>query len=143
MTAKTLTTTFSLDFIQRTLKTSGILLLLVLIFGSIYFNINDTLAVFSGGIWSMVNLIFLTALIRKAFRPDEKIDKLAVFGLLFIKFPLLYGSAYFLLTIEIFRPIPLVIGLSTVLAVMILKALGRALINIDVTDKEGQSRGMA
>ena len=131
-----------IDFIQRTLKTTGVVLLLILAFGSFYFNFYDTLAVFTAGVWSMVNLIFLSALVRAVLRPG-KIDKVSVIGLALIKFPLLYGAGYFLFTIDLFRPVPLIIGLSVVLAVMILKAVARALLNIDVVNQEGSSRGVA
>lgn len=142
MTKKTLMTTFGPDFIQRTLKSTGIVLLLVLIFGTVYFGFYDALAAFSAGIWSMINLIFLSAFVRAAVRPDG-IDKMNVIGLALIKFPLLYAAAYFLFTVEIFRPMPLFIGLSIVMAVMALKAIGRALLNLDVVNNEGSSRGLA
>lgn len=138
---KTMMTTFGPDFIQRTLKSTGIVLLLVLIFGTIYFGFYDALAAFSAGIWSMINLLFLSALVRAAIRSNE-VDKMNVIGLALIKFPLLYGAAYFLFTTEIFRPMPLFIGLSIVLAVMTLKAVGRAFLNLDVTNNEGSSRGL-
>ncbi len=131
-----------LDFIQRTLKTTGVVLMFVLAFGSFYFDFYDTLAVFSAGVWSMVNLIFLSALVRAVLRPG-KIDKLAVIGLACIKFPLLYGAGYFLFTIDLFRPVPLIIGLSVVLAVMVLKAVARAMLHIDIANQEGSSRGVA
>jgi len=130
------------DFIFRTLKTTGVVLLLVLVFGTVYVDFYDALAVFSAGIWSMVNLIFLAALIRTAVRPDG-VDKTAAFGLAVIKFPLLYAAGYFLFTVDVFRPVPLIIGLSMVLAVMALKAAGRAVLNIDVVRPEGDSRGVA
>lgn len=141
MTAKMMTTTFGLDFIQRTLRTTGVLLLLGLVIGSVYFSFYDALAVMSAGIWSMVNLIFLSAVVRSAMRPDG-VDKMTVVVLMLIKFPLLYATAYFLFTVEIFRPLPLVIGLSTVLVVMFLKAASRALLNLDVNNHEGSSRGL-
>ena len=130
------------DFIFRTLKTTGVVLLLVLVFGTVYVDFYDALAVFSAGIWSMVNLIFLAALIRTAVRPGG-VDKTAAFGLAVIKFPLLYAAGYFLFTVDVFRPVPLIIGLSMVLAVMALKAAGRAVLNIDVVRPEGDSRGVA
>jgi len=142
MPGKNLTTTMGLDFIHRTLKTTGVVLLLVLAFGSFYFKFYDALAVFSAGVWSMVNLIFLSALVRTVLRPG-KIDKLAVIGLACIKFPLLYAAGYFLFTIPMFRPVPLIIGLSMVLAVMVLKAVARALLHIDVVNHEGSPRGVA
>jgi hypothetical protein len=142
MAIKTLTTTFGLDFIQRTLKTTGVVLLIILVIGSTYFHFYDILAVFSAGIWSMVNLIFLSALVRTVLRPDE-INKMRAFGLALIKFPLLYTAGYFLFTAEIFRPIPLVIGLSVVMAVMALKAMAQAFLQTDVENQESSSRGLA
>ena len=139
---RTMTTTLSFDFIQRTLRTTGVVLIVVLIFGSLYFGFYDALAVVSAGIWSMINLIFLSALVRAVVRPGG-VDKLTAFGLAVIKFPLLYAAGYFLFTVELFRPVPLIIGLSLVLAVMVLKAVARALFGVDVMNQEGSSRGMA
>ena len=130
------------DFIFRTLKTTGVVLLLTLVFGTVYVDFYDALAVFSAGIWSMVNLIFLAALIRAVVRPGG-VDKTAALGLAVLKFPLLYAAGYFLFTVNVFRPVPLIIGLSMVLAVMALKAAGRAMLNIDVVRPEGDSRGVA
>ncbi|MEE9442068.1 MAG: hypothetical protein V3V99_05315 [candidate division Zixibacteria bacterium] len=142
MAAKILTTNFTADFIQRTLRTTGIVLIITFLLGLYYFGLYDSLAYLSAGIWSMLNLIFLAALVRMALRPD-KIDKLAVAGLALIKFPLLYGTGYFLFTVEIFRPIPLFIGLSIVLLIMSLKALSRAMLKLDFVNQEDSSRGVA
>lgn len=140
MTGKMLTTKFGPDFIQRTLKTTGVVLAVVFAFGSIYWGIYPALAILSGGIWSMVNLIFLSALVRTAFRP-EGADKLAVLGLAFVKFPLLYATLYFLFTIKVFPPIPMIIGVSMVLAVMVLKAAARAMFNLDQIDHPESAQG--
>jgi len=66
-----LTTTFNPDFVTRTLKTTGVVLLFVLAFGSMYYGFYDSLALFSAGVWSMVNLIFLSYLIRAAIRRNR------------------------------------------------------------------------
>ncbi|MCK5124785.1 MAG: hypothetical protein KAR42_00875 [candidate division Zixibacteria bacterium] len=142
MTAKILKSSFGLDFIQRTLKTTGVVLLVTFACGAYYFGFYDALAYFSAGIWSMVNLIFLSALVRTALKP-EGVDKVATAVLALIKFPLLYGAGYFLLTVEIFRPIPLVIGLSLVILIMFLKAASRVLLNLDVVNQEDSTRGLA
>ena len=115
---------------------------MVLIFGTVYYGFYSALAAFSAGIWSMINLIFLSAFVRAAVRPDG-IDKMQVIGLALVKFPLLYATAYFLFTVEIFRPMPLFIGLSIVIAVMALKAIGRAFLGLDLVNNEGSSRGLA
>lgn len=137
-------TTFSLDFIQRTLKTTGVILLIMFVVGLYYFGFYDSLAVLSAGIWSMINLYFLSALVRTVVRPDG-VDKMAALGLGLIKFPLLYAAGYFLLTADIFRPIPLVIGFTTILAVMVLKAVARAVLKLDENsvNQESSTRGLA
>ena len=142
MKTKSLTTNLNSDFIQRTLKTTGIVLLFTFLIGLYYFGLYPSLAYLSAGVWSMLNLMFLTALVRKALHPD-KIDKITVAGLAFIKFPLLYGAAYFLFTVEIFQPVPLFIGLSMVILIMVTKAVSRAMLNLDVVKQENSSRGLA
>lgn len=124
------------DLITRTLKTTGFLLLLVLAIGPLYFDLYDCLAVVSTGVWSMVNLLFLSALVRAAIRPGP-VDKFRVAGLALLKFPLLYLSGYFLITLPIFRIVPVLIGLSSVLAVVSLKAMGRAIIGFHETGEPG------
>jgi len=135
---------FNPDFIQRTLKTTGVLLVIMFLIGIYYFGFYNALAVFSAGVWSMVNLIFLSALVRAALRPDG-INKTAVAGLALIKFPLLYAAGYFLVTTRVFRPIPLVIGFSIVLVVMALKAMSRAILKLDdqTPHRESDMRGRA
>ncbi|HWR84343.1 MAG TPA: ATP synthase subunit I [Candidatus Deferrimicrobium sp.] len=119
-----------LDFIHRTLKTTGIVLLVVMLPVIYYFGVYPALAVFFGGVWGMVNFIFLTALVRAALRPDG-VDKIKVAGLALVKFPLLYLSGYFLLKVKEFEPLHLLIGFSTLLAVMLLKVIARALLGMD------------
>jgi len=80
--------------------------------------------------------MFLSALVRAALRPGN-VDILKVAGLALIKFPLLYISGYFLLKVEQFEPLHLLIGFSTLLAVMALKVIARALLGLD--EKEQKS----
>jgi len=139
-----LTTTFNFDFIQRTLRTTGVLLLVLFLVVTYYIGFYDGLALFSAGVWSMINLIFLSALVRATLRPDG-VNKSAVAVLAIVKFPLLYAAGYFLLTTDVFRPVPLVIGFSIVLIVMVLKAAARVLLKLDENpaNQEGGSRGLA
>ncbi len=120
------------------------LLLILFVIGIYYFGFYDSLAMLSAGIWSLVNLMFMAALIRTVLRPGG-IDKLSAAGLAVIKFPLLYAAGYFLLTVDIFRPVPLLIGFSMVLIVMVLKAVARVMFKLDedVINHESSSRGLA
>ena len=118
------------DFLRRTLRTSGAVLLVYLPFGFYYFGFYPTLAVFSGGVWGLINLIFLSALVRAAIRPGG-VDGWRVAGYAVFKFPLLYLAGYALLKVAQFGAVHLLIGFSISLAVMILKGLGRAVLKLD------------
>jgi hypothetical protein len=127
-----------MSFVGRTLKTTGMLALLILIFGSYYYGFQPTLSVFTGIIWGMVNLYFLSLLIRATIRPEGP-DKISALVLLFIKFPLLYVSGYLMVVSEYFDAILLLIGFTAVLLVIFLKAVGRTILkldNLDVSNKK-------
>ncbi|RKX23032.1 MAG: hypothetical protein DRP51_01365 [Candidatus Zixiibacteriota bacterium] len=127
-----------IGFIERTLRTAGILSLLVLIFGSFYYGFIPSLSVFTGLIWGIVNLYFLSLLVRATIRPDD-VDKVGALVILFIKIPLLYLAGYFLVTSILFDPILLLIGFSVLLLVIVLKAIGRTIMNLDhISGKERQ-----
>ena len=130
MKIKTMKQSEGPDFINRTLRTTGLVLLVLLPFGSYYFGFYPTLAVFSGGVWGIINFIFLSSLVRASIRSDD-IDKAKVTGLALIKFPLLYVSGYFLLKVPQFEPLYLLVGFSVLLAVMFLKVVARALFGLD------------
>ena len=121
-----------ISFIERTLRTASVLSLLILIFGSFYFGFAPSLSVFTGLIWGIVNLYFLSLLIRTTLKPDD-VDKTSALVLLFIKIPLLYLAGYFLMTTSYFNPILLVVGFTVILLVIALKAAGRTLLNLDHT----------
>ena len=123
-----------LDFISRSLKTSGVVLLIFVPFGLYYIGVYNTLAVFSGAVWGMVNLLFITRLIKVTITP-EGVDSFRAIGLSLIKFPLLYLAGYFLLKIPHFEPLYLVIGFTGILAIMALKVMGKAL-----TDSNSQKQ---
>lgn len=121
--------TMGMEFLDRSLRTTSILLLIFLPFGLYYFGVFPTLAVFSGGVWGIINLVFISALVRTVLRQD--VNKLRALGLASIKFPLIYASGYFLLKIPQFDPLFLLIGSSAVMAVIVLKVLGRAMMHLD------------
>ena len=121
---------FDLDFIDRTLRTAGLVMLLCLVFGMYYYGFWNALSFFTGGIWGIVNLLLLKRFVKEAFNPDG-IDTVAVILIALVKFPLLYISGYFLMTVEMFDIKLLVYGFSAVLGVMLLKALGRLFLGLD------------
>jgi len=132
-----------LEFIDRTLKVSGIVLLVFLPFGLYYLGIYPALAVFSGGVWGMVNLIFISALVRATLRP-EKVDKLKVAGIAMFKFPLLYLSGYFLTQVPQFDPLYLLAGFSSLFVIIVLRAIGISMMRAsDKPQVSDKARGIA
>ena len=119
-----------LSFIDRTLKTSGLILLVFLPFGLYYFGVFPALAVLSGGIWGMLNLMFISQLVLSTIRSGD-ISKSKAIRWLIIKFPLLYLAGYFLLNISQFTPWQILLGSSVVFVVMLLKALARVMLGLD------------
>lgn len=111
------------DFMQRTLRTTGLLLLLQFPFTMYYLGTWAAMPILFGGVWGMINILFISRVIRAAVRPGE-INKVKVTILLLVKFPLLYTAGYFLLSIEQLKPVLLVAGFSSLFVVALLKALG-------------------
>lgn len=125
-----------LEFISRTLRTTAVLLLLFLPFGLYYLGTYNALSVFTGGVWSVLNLMFLSGLVRAAIRPGGA-DKAKVISLALFKFPLLYLTGYFIVKISQFQPLYLLAGFSLLLVVVILKAIGRAMFHVNDQQSNG------
>lgn len=119
-----------IDFLNRTLRTAGIVLLIFFPFGFYYMGFYPALAVFSGGVWGLVNFIFLAAFIRSVAVLGE-VDKVRTLVLAMLKFPLLYLAGYGLLLVPQFGMYQLVSGFSIIMVVMFLKAASRVLLNLD------------
>jgi hypothetical protein len=124
-----------LDFLNRSLRTSGAVLLIFFPFGVYYLGFYPTLAVFSGGVWGIVNILFLSTVVRSAIRPEGVAVQPLILALL-VKFPLLYLAGYALLKVPYFAPLNLLIGFSVCLAVILLKALGRMILGLDSQSKK-------
>lgn len=116
-------TEIDFGFIDRTLKTTCIVLLIFFPFGIYYLGFFPALAILSSGIWAMLNLILITMLVKYTLRPEGP-DTGRAIAAAFIKFPLLYLGGYFLLKVPQFDPLHLLIGFSGLLVIIILKLLG-------------------
>lgn len=127
-------TKFDISFIDRTIKTSGMVLLIAFVFGMYSLGFWDSLAFFTGGVWGVINMIFLKNLIQEVFTAGE-INTSAVAVTALVKFPLLFVAGYFLVTVDMFDIKILVAGFSLILVVMVLKALGRLLLGLDSKEK--------
>lgn len=127
-----------IEFIGRTIKTSALVLLFAFPFLLYYIGLFGSLSFLSGAIWGILNLMLLTSLVQSVIRPGgAQGARAVVVGL--VKFPLLYGCGFFLLTIEQFDVRWLLAGGTLSLAVIILKAGGRLLIKADEQSREDGS----
>lgn len=131
---------FSERFLRRSLRMTALLTLIIGLWMVVYLSPWSALAFVSGSVWSLVNMLFLTALVRSVIIPGE-IDKLNVIGLTLIKFPLLYVAGYFLIQFEYFKPELLLAGLSVFLLVVTLKAVGRSLMKLDEPQNTMKKQG--
>jgi hypothetical protein len=124
-----------LEFIGRTVRTFALVLLIYVPFGLYYFGLFPTMAVVSGGVWGILNLLFISALIQATMRP-EGAETMKAIGMALIKFPLLYGAGFGLLMIPEFNPIFLLAGFGGVILIIVLKVLGRLILGLDNNGKK-------
>jgi len=131
-----------IDFLGRTLRTTSVVILVYLPFGYFYFGFYHTLAVFSGAVWGLLNLMFLAGVVRATIRAGG-VDTARLVGFALIKFPLLYAAGYGLLKVPQFEPLHLLIGFSAGLAVLALKAAARAWLKLDNQPPNSEKLGEA
>jgi len=113
-----------LDFIRRVMATSAVLAALALLFISVYYDWRFGLGLFIGTAWGIANFHFLSELIVAVITPGERnVRRVALWALL--KFPVLYGAAYLILTYGKISVLSFLIGFLLLFAVVVLKALGR------------------
>jgi len=130
----------SFELIDRTLRTTGIVLAVFFPFGIYYLGFYPSLAVLSGGVWGILNFVFITFLVKATIGP-EGADLVRASIIALIKFPLLYLTGYFLLKVPYFEPLYLLAGFSGLLLIVILKVLGRAMLGMDkprISDKSNE-----
>jgi hypothetical protein len=95
-----------------------------------YLGVWQGLGLLFGGVWGIINLIFIAHLVRAAIRPEGP-DKVKTAFLILVKFPLLYVAGYFLLSINQLQPVYLAAGFSLLLIIVVLKVLGRTMLKLD------------
>ena len=118
------------EFIKRVTILSGVLSAVAFLFLSVYYQFPFALAFLAGGLWSSLNLLAMTFMVQQLLRPTP-IDWTAALAAIFIKLPLLYGAGFLLITWDYLPKPGLVAGFSIVLAVIILKGLGRMILKLD------------
>ncbi len=122
-----------LEFISRIIRMTLILAVLIALFGSVYYNWQESLGILLGAVWGVLNLYFIKGVIVQVVTPKETQKSLA-FILVVVKFPVLYVAGYFLLACGYFSPQSLLIGFSLIFAVAFLKVLGWVLLKMDMIE---------
>ena len=120
----------SLDFINRIIKTSLILAVILFPFLAVYIKTSFGVAFVLGSLWGCLNLLAIKLLVIQAIKPGKKNIVLLLF-FIFVKFPIIYLLGY-LLVIWSYPPLfGLVWGFSSIMIVTVLKVLSRQLLQLD------------
>ena len=117
-----------LEFINRVIRTSLIVSVLLFLFVAVYRNFPFGLGLFLGTAWGCLNLFFITQTIVEAFSL-KKPNKGKLMLILLVKFPLLYSAGYLLLRLKYFPVESLLIGFTLIFAITFLKALGQVVLS--------------
>lgn len=116
-------------FLQRILRTSLLLSLGLGVVVAFYFGTPSGIAFATSGVWGTLGLWLLRTFLVTVTGGKAPFWKVALLG--FLKFPLLYGIG--LLLIHRFHPNLLAVfaGLTLVLTVIVLKHIGKAMVESD------------
>lgn len=120
-----------IEFIHRVIKTSLVLVVLILLFVTVYYDFKFGAGILAGSIWGCLNLFFLTQLITEIFSPGKEVKKRKVVLIAVVKFPLLYLAGFLLLKMNYFPPLSLVCGFTLIFLVIFLKAMGRWILSLN------------
>jgi hypothetical protein len=114
------------QFIQRVLKASAVVAALIGLYGLVYLEPLWAFAFILAAAWSIANLWVLEHLLILLF---ERGGRLALVVLFCLKIPILYGLILVYLLFVPRRPSALIGGVTLPFVVMVLKALGRSLVD--------------
>ena len=116
-----------LGFVRRTLRTSTWLGAVAVVLAWVWQGTTWAVGFAGGAFIGIANLVLLAALFREVLTRERR-NTGRIIALLAIKVPLVYGGLAALLLSRALPAISMVAGFSLVLAVILLKALGRALV---------------
>ena len=127
------------DFIKRSLRVSIIITIIVIPLISVYFSGSITMGFMAGSAWNIINLFLLTKLLNMFIMPHEFSKKWGIAAGI-IKFPVLYGIGYIIIRYTNISRYGIMCGISVVLIVMMLKALGLYYTNVFLHGKRNYGR---
>jgi hypothetical protein len=123
----------NLEFIDRVIKTSLILIAIVFPFAALYVKLSFAVAMLFGCLWGCANLFLIRILVTKTLGVRFK-SKLWIIAIVFIKFPLLYFCGYLLLKWAYLGPngpYGLLLGFTAIFVVTVLKVVSRSILKTD------------
>ncbi len=113
------------DFLARSYRTTLALLAVVTLFALVYAGPRAALGIAAGALLGVVNLRLVEELVVHWFRPQgARVGRVLL--AVALKLLLVYGAGFALLEARLVAPGPVAAGFPMILAVIFLKALGRA-----------------
>ena len=124
-------------------KTAARVLIGVLVFAftAVYYETQFALGILVGCLWGVANFLALTAVLTSIVTPGE-VNRRRALILAAIKFPVIYGLGYWILTARWFEPVALLAGFSLLFLVTLLKALGRVYLKLDDRRSDSKSANL-
>lgn len=123
------------DFLKRSIRASVIVTAILAPFTFLYFGIPTGWGFVAGAVWNIINVYLLSQVITNLITPHPSNKKLgAVAGVL--KFPVLYGIGFVILSYTNPSVYGIMAGFSLILAIFLLKAIGISYLNISYQGKK-------
>jgi hypothetical protein len=120
----------NLEFVDRVIKTSLILIAIVFPFAALYLKLSFAFSLFLGCLWGCANLFLIRVLVTKSLGVRIK-SKFWIIAIVFVKFPLLYFMGYLLLKWKYLSPYGLLFGFTAIFIVTVLKVVSRSILKAD------------
>jgi len=127
-----------LDLLVRARRSASIFGLVVAVPLATYFGIPQGIAWVAGIAWSLVNLYFITALVKDVITLEDR-RVIRIILTLLIKFPVLYAAGFLLLAVARLPIAWLAAGFTWPFFVLVMKGLGRAWLKLDERQKPAQN----
>ncbi len=123
------------NFLKRSIRTSVIVTVILSPFTLFYFGIQTGWGFTAGALWNIINVYLLSQVVTNLITPHPSNKTLgAVAGIL--KFPVLYGIGYIILSYTNPSIYGIMAGFSLILAIFLLKAIGGYYLNVSYTGKK-------
>lgn len=119
-----------LDFLKRVQRATAVVGVIAFLLVAVYYDVNFGLGILVGCAWGIANFWALTLVLTAVIRQGG-VHRERAFVFAAIKFPLLYAIGFLLLRSGWFEPISLIAGFSLLFLIVLLKAGGRAIMNLD------------